>query len=443
MRLSQDDMDRPLSTTPGASPPGAAAAPIGSVSLPSPSPLAARWRLDKNLVFLNFGSYGGCPDEVLAAHDEYRARVELDPVRFFKVDLERLLDGVRERVGAFVGCRPRDLAPIRNATIALATIFFATRFRPGDEVVTNNHEYSSGANELARLGERTGLRVVTAEVPFPITDPADAGDAILARITPRTRLVVMSHITSCTSLVMPVERVVAECNRRGIDILIDGAHAPGQIDLNIERLNPTYYVGSFHKWMCAPKGTGFLWVRPDRQAGFRSAMLSSRAAKVRDDRPLFLRDFDYMGTDDYTGMLCVPHAIDAMARMVPGGWDEIRRRNRALVLEARDAVCSMAGLRRACPDSMVGSMVSLPLPEADASLSARPTLYDDALQDALLDRHRVQVPIWRLGEGTAENPGVRVIRLSAQLYNSIEQFRYLGEALVNELNAERALKQTG
>jgi len=431
-------MDRPLPSNPGAMLNAALAG-----TLPAPSPLAARWRLDRNLVFLNFGSYGGCPDDVLAAHDDYRARVERDPVRFFKVDLERLLDGVREKVAPFVGCRPQDLAPIRNATIALATIFFATPFREGDEVVTNNHEYSSGTNELARLAARTGLRVVTAEIPFPITDPAQAADAIIGAITPRTRLVVMSHVTSCTSLVMPVERVIAECHARGIDILIDGAHAPGQIDLNIEKLNPTYYVGSFHKWMCAPKGTGFLWVRPDRQAAVRSAMLSSRASKVRSDRPLFLRDFDYMGTDDYTGMLCVPHAIDAMAKMIPGGWEEIRRRNRSLVLEAREAVCAMAGLRPACPDSMVGSMVSVPLPEADSSLSGRATLYDDPLQDALLERHRVQVPIWRLGEGTPANPGVRIIRLSAQLYNSIEQYRYLGEALVNELNAERALKQTG
>jgi isopenicillin-N epimerase len=438
MRLSQDVMDRPLPTTPGAMLNAALAG-----TLPAPSPLAARWRLDKNLVFLNFGSYGGCPDDVLAAHDDYRARVERDHVRFFKVDLERLLDGVREKVAPFVGCRPQDLAPIRNATIALATIFFATHFRAGDEVVTNNHEYSSGANELTRLAARTGLRVVTAEIPFPITDPAQAADAIIGAITPRTRLVVMSHVTSCTSLVMPVERVIAECHARGVDILIDGAHAPGQVDLNIEKLNPTYYVGSFHKWMCAPKGTGFLWVRPDRQAAVRSAMLSSRAAKVRDDRSLFLRDFDYMGTDDYTGMLCVPHAIEAMAKMIPGGWEEIRRRNRSLVLEAREAVCAMAGLGPACPDSMVGSMVSLPLPEADASLSGRATLYDDPLQDALLERHRVQVPIWRLGEGTPADPGVRIIRLSAQLYNSIEQYRYLGEALVKELNSERALKQTG
>lgn len=216
-------MDRPLPTTPGAMLNAALAG-----TLPAPSPLAARWRLDRNLVFLNFGSYGGCPDDVLAAHDEYRARVERDPVRFFKVDLERLLDGVREKVAPFVGCRPRDLAPIRNATIALATIFFATHFREGDEVVTNNHEYSSGANELTRLAARTGLRVVTAEIPFPIADPAQAADAIIGAITARTKLVVMSHVTSCTSLVMPVERVIAECRARGVDILIDGAHAPGR-----------------------------------------------------------------------------------------------------------------------------------------------------------------------------------------------------------------------
>jgi len=399
------------------------------------------WGLDPTLTFLNHGSYGCCLREVLDAQTDIRARMERDPARFFKVDLERLMDGVRERLGVFLNCPPEDLAPLANATLALATILHNTDFREGDEVLVTDHEYSSGTNELERLAPRRGIRVVRARVPFPISALDKVAEAVLGAVTPRTRLVLLSHLTSATSLIFPVEKIVPELNRRGIDVIVDGAHTPGQIPVDIRALDPTYYVCSLHKWVSAPKGTAFMYVHPDRQRDFRTVVLSSRADKVRPDRALYLRDFDYMGTADYSGILAIPAALDAMGALVPGGWPELMRRNHALALRARDIVCRAIGVAPPAPDSMIGSMASIILPPADPALASRPTIYDDPLQDALVDRHRVQVPVWPFG-GRHGTPALRLLRVSAQVYNWPEQYRKLGEALAQELAAERGYRKT-
>jgi isopenicillin-N epimerase len=391
------------------------------------------WRIDPSLCFLNHGSYGSVLGEVMDAQNRIRERLERDPVRFFKVDLEGLIDVSRRRLGEFLGCRAEDIAPVHNATVGLCTIFQNYRWNAGDEIIVTDHEYSSGQYELERIAEAHGIRVVMAHVPFPIAGPEAVIEAIAGVISPKTRMVLVSHVTSCSSLIFPVAEISRLCQERGIDLLIDGAHAPGQVPVDITALNPAFYVGSLHKWIGTPRGASFIYVRPDLQEGFRTVALSSRSKKVRHDRALFLRDFDYMGTDDYSAFLVVPDAIDAGARLVPGGWRGLMAGNHDRILAARDTVCSIAGLHPSCPDAMTGAMVSLIIPEAMATLPPRVTSYDDPLQDILLARHGIQVPIWRLWE----NPGVRVIRLSAQVYNTQGQYTHCGHALVEEFGRER------
>lgn len=404
---------------------------------PRPDLSTGHWRIDPSLCFLNHGSYGSVLGEVMDAQSRIRERLERDPVRFFKVDLEGLVDISRRRLAEFLGCGADDLAPVRNATVGLCTIFQNYRWNPGDEIIVTDHEYSSGQYELERIARSAGIRVVAANVPFPISGPEAVTRAIEQVITPRTRMVMFSHVTSCSALIFPAVEIARLCKSRGIDLLVDGAHAPGQIPVDIRELDPAFYVGSLHKWVGTPRGASFIYVRPDLQDGFRTVALSSRAKKIRHDRPLFLRDFDYMGTDDYSAFLVVPDAIDAGARLVPGGWHGLMAANHRKILEARDAVCTRAGLQPSCPDDMTGAMVSLVIPEAPAMLPPRVTSYDDPLQDILLARHGIQVPIWRLWE----NPGLRVIRLSAQLYNTPAQYAYCGHALADELARERGGSQ--
>lgn len=407
---------------------------LGAGPLPFTSPT---WNLDPSLTYLNHGSYGAVLQPVLDQQAAMRSRMERDSVRFFKADLEGLTDEAREAVGAFTHCRPADLCMAPNATIALATILYNVDFRPGDEVLVCDHDYSSILYELDRVCARTGAVAVKAAIPFPIPSRAEVAERFLACVTTRTRLAFIPHITSATSLVFPVAEIVAELNRRGIDVVVDAAHTPGQLQVDIQALNPTYWVGSGHKWLSAPKGTGFMYVRSDRQPGFRTLALSSRAGKIRPDRSLYLRDFDYMGTADYTPILAIPQTIRSMGALLPGGWPALMRHNHELILMGRDILCRALGIAPPAPDTMVGSMVTLPLPEPAPEFGNRPTRYDDALQDQLLERHKVVAPIWRWGP-----KDMRVIRISAQLYNTPADFETLAGALVEELRREKAIRAT-
>lgn len=389
------------------------------------------WVLDPNLTFINHAQYGACTKAVLRAQAQVRERIERDPVRFFKVDLEPLMDGVREKVAAFVHCNPADTLMLRNATHGLCTIFRSYRWNPGDEVLVTDHDYACVPNELERLGRETGVVMVKAPIPFPVTSPQQIVQHVLERVTRRTRLVCISHITSASSLILPAAAIIRELNAAGIDSLLDGAHSPGQIPVDIAALQPTYFVGSGHKWMSGPKGSAFVYVRADRQAQLRPLALSARANKVRPERAQFLRDFDYQGTDDYSPILSVPAAVESMGSLLPGGWPALMRHNHDLAMAARDVFCDELGVEPPAPESMTGGMFTIPLPDPPAHLMNRPTCYDDALQDVLYERYRVVAPVWRLASNNQ-----RVIRVSAQVYNTIEQYAYAAKALKTELANE-------
>lgn len=387
--------------------------------------------IDPSITFLNHGSYGSTPKAAQRHQALIRERVERDPVRFYKVDLETLLDGVRETLAGFLNCRAADLALLSNATYGLCTILHSLDLQPGDEVLVTDHEYQSLYNELERLCARTGAVVVKAPVPFPVQSPEQVTESFLSRVTSKTKVGFISHITSSSSLIFPVAPIVRAFNAKGIDIVVDGAHSPGHVPVDLRGLNPSYFVGSGHKWLNGPKGSGFVYVRPDKQATFRPVALSSRAHKVRPDRPLFLRDFDYLGTDDYSGVLSLPTAMEATATLLPGGFPALMKYNHELVLEGRRILCEALGLEATAPESMVCGMATLVIPEPAPELANRPTAYDDALQDALYHNHRVVVPIWRLN---ATNQ--RLVRISAHVYNTPEDYRRLAEALRVELALE-------
>jgi isopenicillin-N epimerase len=400
---------------------------------PLPVPHATRhWQLNEQLVYLNHAQYGATPVRVMRTQAEIRERMERDPTRFLKVDLEPMMDGVREKLGGLLGCNPADLGLIRNATYALCTILRNTPFKPGDEILVTDQEYPSLQNELERMQATQGVKIVKAVIPFPIRSSQMVLERLVALATPHTRMVIVSHITSASAMMYPVASIVREFGERGVDVVVDGAHSPGQIHVDLGAMRPAYFVGSGHKWLSGPKGIGFFYVRPDRQHLFRPLALSGRAHKVRPNRSLFLRDYDYQGTDDYSALLTLPSAIDTMQSLLPGGWNALMRHNHELAMAGREIVSRALGVEPPCPTSMLGSMVTLPLPEAPPALRNRPTCYDDALQDALLERHKIVVPIWRLN-GSDQ----RVVRFSAQLYNTLEQYELLGRALRVELGRER------
>jgi len=397
----------------------------------SPVPHRSCWPLDPDLTFLNHGSYGVCPRPILEAQRHYRARMERDPVSWFMRDQEALLDGAREALGGLIGCRGEDIGWTPNATVAIATVLHAMEWRQGDEILVCDQEYMSAINEGRRLGDRRGVRLVIAPLTTPVHDEDEIVERIVSRVSGRTRLAIISHITSPSAIVMPVQRLTRELRARGVDVLIDGAHGPGQIDIDLTRLDATYYVATLHKWVCAPKGAGMLWVNPDRQGEIRPMALSSRAHEDRPWRSRFLRDFDYHGTDDHTPQICVKDAISFMAGLLPGAFDELYRSNHDLVVRARDLICDQLQIAPVVPASMVPMIATIQIPPVPGALAAQRTVFGDPMQDRLVAHHKIQVPIW-----TNALTQQRYCRISAQVYNTLDQYERLGEAMREELARE-------
>jgi isopenicillin-N epimerase len=382
------------------------------------------WPLDPAIAFLNHGSFGACPLPVLETQHHLRQRLERQPLQFFR-DYEALLDAARCQLAAFVGTAPENLAFVPNATTGVNAVLRSLTFETGDELLTTNHEYNACRNALDYIAEQVGLQVVVAEVPFPIDHAEQVVDAVMQQVSPNTRLVLLDHITSQTGLIFPVVTLVQKLSQLGIETLIDGAHAPGMIPLNLDKIGATYYTGNCHKWLCAPKGAAFLYVQPDRQATIRPLTISHGANSPRCDRSRFLLEFDWMGTDDPTAYLCVPEAIRFMGSLLPGGWPELMATNHALAIAARTALCDQLNCPVPSPDTMLGSLAVVPLPPGPAL----------PLQEALLERFHIEVPIipWCL-------PAGRQIRVSAQIYNHLEQYHQLGAALVELLREQECIR---
>ena len=384
--------------------------------------MRSHWTLDPEITFLNHGSFGACPRVVLEAQAEMRAELEREPVKFFVHDLEERWNAAREEVAAFVGAKPDDMGFVRNATSGVNAVVRSLRFEPGDELLVTDHGYNACKNALEFVAARWGAKVVVAKLPWPIASPDEARDAIVDAVTDRTRLLLVDHVTSPTGLVLPVKEIVAALNERGVDTLIDGAHAPGMLDLDVEAIGAAYYTANFHKWTCAPKGAAMLWVREDKQEGIHPATISHGYNSAR-PRKRFLEELDWTGTDDPTPALSVPVAIRAVAE-IGGGWPAIRERNRALALRARAILQDALDVPAPAPESMIGTLAALPLPDSAGDEPPASALYANALQLALFDRYRVEVPIppWPA-------PPKRLVRISAHLYNEEADYQRLAGAL--------------
>jgi isopenicillin-N epimerase len=377
---------------------------------------AVHWALDPAVTYLNHGSYGACPTAVLAAQSALRLEMERELVDFMNGALPGRLKRAREPLAAFLGADAADLSFVTNATMGVNAVLRSLTFGPEDELLVTSHTYNACRKTVDYVAHRTGVRIVVAEFPFPCRHEDEIVAAVISCVTSRTRLALIDHVTSPTALVLPLARLVAELQARGVDTLIDGAHAPGMVPVALNQLGAAYYTGNAHKWMCAPKGAAFLHVRRDRQASLHPTVISHGYDTG------YQSEFDWTGTCDPTAWLCIPTAIQFVQSLLPGGWPEVMARNHALVMRARRRLLEGLGVSEPCPESMIGSMATIPLPPfAAGSIGAG--LDADGRHDWCRRRgvelwfHPVPIPIFRI---------------SAQLYNDYEQYEQLA-ALLQEI----------
>lgn len=406
---------------------------------PAPSPHARHWALDPRIVYLNHGSFGATHTPVLAAQRAFQDRMEQEPVRFFIEHATPLLDAARARLADFLYADAQGLAPVTNATTGVATalhsLWNAGVLAPGSTLLATTHEYPACLNNLRAVAARAGASVRLVDLPFPCADPRQVVDAVLAAADASTRALLISHVTSASGMVLPVEPIVHALEARGVRTIVDGAHAPGMLPgLNLRDLNASYYTGNCHKWLCTPKGSAFLCTREDLRPGTRPLVLSNSAEAPIPGRDHYLTEFDYVGTADISAFLSIPAAMDFLASLEPGGLPGLIARNHALMLQGRKILCEALGIQPPLPESMLGSIATLTLPPFDPDRARAwpaggpfPPLFQQ-----LYARWGIEVPV-----GSVPGKQGTTLRISAQAYNSAEQYAYLARALVEELGLAR------
>ncbi len=374
------------------------------------------WSLDPEITYLNHGTVGAPPRRALAAQQRIRDEVELQPSRFLLRELSSTLVGMPRRepprlrvaaeaVARFVGAGGEDLAFVDNATAGVNAVLRSFGLEEGDEILITDHAYGAIANVAAFTARERGARVRTVELPYPSPKPGAIVEAVAAGLGPRTRIAIMDHITSESAMILPLAEIAARCREKGVAVLVDGAHAPGALPLDIPALGVDWYAANLHKWAYAPRSCGFLWAAPGRQRGLHPPVISWGLDQG------FAAEFDWVGTRDPSAYLAAPEGIAFMREL---GLEEVRAYNHRLAWEAARVLTGRWGTDLATEEAMVGAMATFPLPARLGS-----TKEDGArLRDALLFEDRIEVQVHA-------RQGRLWVRVSAQVYNDmsdIERF---------------------
>jgi isopenicillin-N epimerase len=381
------------------------------------------WSLEPNIVYLNHGTVGVTPNIVMAEQHRLREQIERQPARFMLRELEHHSSAPPEftprirqaanQVAAFLGVKGEDLVFVDNATTGLNAVLRSLHFTVNDEILIADLAYGAITKTCEYVARISGARVVRLEPPFPQTSPEAVLEAFVAAMTTHTKIVVLDHITASTALVLPVRQIAEACHSRGVPVLVDGAHAPGALDLNIAELGVDWYVGNLHKWGFVPRSCGILWAAKEHQTNLHPTVISWGLDQG------FTQEFDLLGTKDPTAALAAPAALEFIAAL---GADQMRHHNNSLAWQGAHLLAQHLGTTFAIPKSMVGTMAAVPLPDSAGSSGEAAF----ALQHALLYQDHIEIPI-------LEVRGRLYARISAQVYNQTSDIEHLADCLKKRL----------
>ncbi|MBI4672681.1 MAG: aminotransferase class V-fold PLP-dependent enzyme [Chloroflexi bacterium] len=372
-------------------------------------PLSQEFLLDTEIVFLNHGSFGACPRPVFDEYQRWQHELEAQPVEFLGRRFDDLLRAAREPLARYVNCDADDLVYVPNATTGLSIVARSLRLNAGDEIVTTDHEYGALDRTWTFLCEKTGAVYTRVPIPVPVTTREDFVERVWSAVTPRTRVLFLSHITSPTALIFPVQELVRRARAAGIISIIDGAHAVGQIPLDLTALGADFYSSNAHKWMMSAKGSAFLYVRREMQSIVEPLIVSWGWRPEKPARSNFVQEQEWQGTRDIAAYLSVPAAIRFMNEH---NWEQVRAECHELVRYAREKISALTELEPLSPDDWFAQMVALPLPRCNPEI----------LKQRLYDEYKIEAPIITWNDR-------RLLRISVQGYNTRQDVEALARAL--------------
>lgn len=363
--------------------------------------------LEKDVVFLNHGSFGACPKPVFEEYQDWQLKVERQPVRFFVSEMWPALEHARKTLAAYVGAPDDCLVPVFNATFGVNVVAQSLKLEEGDEILSNEHEYGACTRAWQKVVGKTGAKYVVAPIPNPIESLEQIAESIWSCVTDRTKVLFISHITSPSGIIFPVEELIRRAKERGIITLVDGAHCAGQIPLNLTELGADFYTGNCHKWLCAPKGSAFLYAAPDKKHLLEPLVVSwgnSSEGAVGDP---FLDELQWQGTNDPSAFLTVPKAIAFQAEH---NWDEVRSRCQKMIAWIKDELESLPNVAPLYPttSTLQKQMTAVKLLGQDSKF----------VKDYLASEYKIEIPVWNLKEDS-------ILRVSVQGYTTQAELEIL------------------
>lgn len=373
--------------------------------------MKSQFLLDPEITFLNHGSFGACPKPIFENYQHWQLELEKQPVQFIQKHQSTQLKKSKEALAAYIGCAPEDFFFTPNPTVAINTVMRSIKLEPGDEILTTNHEYGAMDRTWNFYCQKSGAKYIRQHICLPIQSKEQLIEQFWKGYTPKTKIVFLNQISSATALIFPVKEICEKARSLGLITIIDGAHVPGHIDLNLAELNPDYYTGTMHKWMLAPKGCSFLYVKKELQETIDPLVVSWGFQSESPGNSRFLDYHEFQGTRDIAAFLTAPVAIKFLN---DNDWRSKSAQSKKLILENYKKFCDSVGSEPICPvtNEFLGQMCSIPI------RTEKPAL----LKETLFEKYKIEIPVMRIDHGI-------FLRISLNAYNTESDLEKLFNAI--------------
>lgn len=397
------------------------------VNIPKPSLLFDQWKLNPNIVHLNHGSFGGTPRFIIEKQKKYIDKLESEPVEFSVRQWYPIYYENKKALADFVGTSEHNMYLVPNTTIGINHILHNQK-ESNKQWLTTNHAYGACIHAFHKIGEERDNEIIKVEIPYPLISEVEIIEQIKNNLSPKTSLALIDYITSATAIIFPIKKIIDLLHSKGVKVIVDAAHAPGMVDFNLDELDADYFVANCHKWICSPKGSAFVYVNPKHHKEYKPIFYSFYNDWNTDEAAHWSNQFIWEGTKDYSAYLCIKDALSYMPSLVNGGWNEIKKHNRDLAIQGAKLIANKLGVELPVPESMLGSIVNIPL--WDDKIPLKFFNYYTEVKNILYDQYKIEVPCVLFPQAPKQ-----YVRVSAQLYNSIEEYEYLGDCLLKIRNS--------